>query len=75
MSQLPGRYPWHDGMRITDLIPNREFLITREYWTQQNAITLQMQASGTRLTGALNDVRRNAPGDQLGLRRHSAHKR
>ena len=57
----PGRYPWHDGMRITDLIPNREFLITREYWTQQNAITLQMQASGTRLTGALNDVRRNAP--------------
>ncbi|MGB9257580.1 MAG: SLBB domain-containing protein [Candidatus Korobacteraceae bacterium] len=57
----PGRYPWHDGMRITDLIPNREFLITREYWTQQNAITLQVQASGTRLTGELNDVRRNAP--------------
>ena len=57
----PGRYPWHDGMRITDLIPNRDFLITREYWTQQNAINLQMQASGTRLTGELNDVRRNAP--------------
>lgn len=57
----PGRYPWHDGMRITDLIPNREFLITREYWTQQNAINLQVQASGTRLTGELNDVRRNAP--------------
>lgn len=57
----PGRYPWHDGMRITDLIPNREFLITREYWTQQNAINLQVQVSGTRLTGALNDVRRNAP--------------
>ncbi len=57
----PGRYPWHDGMRITDLIPNRDFLITREYWTQQNAINLQMQTSGTRLTGELNDVRRNAP--------------
>jgi polysaccharide export outer membrane protein len=57
----PGRYPWHDGMRITDLIPNREFLITRDYWTQQNAITLQMQASGARLAGELNDVRRNAP--------------
>ena len=57
----PGRYPWHDGMRITDLIPNREFLITREYWTQQNAINLQVQASGTRLTKELNDVRRNAP--------------
>jgi protein involved in polysaccharide export with SLBB domain len=57
----PGRYPWRDGMRISDLIPNREFLITREYWTQQNAINLQMQTSGTRLTGELNDVRRNAP--------------
>ena len=57
----PGRYPWHDGMRVTDLIPNRDFLITREYWTQQNAINLQMQTSGTRLTGELNNVRRNAP--------------
>jgi len=57
----PGRYPWHEGMRISDLIPNREFLITREYWSQQNAINLQMQASGARLSGELNDVRRNAP--------------
>ena len=31
----PGRYPWHEGMRISDLIPNREFLITTEYWKQQ----------------------------------------
>jgi polysaccharide export outer membrane protein len=57
----PGRYPWHEGMRISDLIPNREFLITREYWNQQNAINLQMQEGGTRLSGELNDVRRNAP--------------
>ena len=57
----PGRYPWHEGMRITDLIPDREFLITRQYWNQQNAINLQMQATGSRLTGELNDVRRNAP--------------
>ena len=57
----PGRYPWHEGMRITDLIPNREFLITREYWNQQNAINLQMQTSGSRMNGELNDVKRNAP--------------
>ena len=36
----PGRYPWRLGMRISDLIPNREFLITREYWKQQNSIAL-----------------------------------
>ena len=57
----PGRYPWHEGMRISDLIPNREFLITREYWSQQNAINLQTQEGGARLGAALNDVRRNAP--------------
>lgn len=57
----PGRYPWREGMRISDLIPNREFLITRQYWNQQNAITLQMQQSGARLNKEINDVKRNAP--------------
>jgi len=57
----PGRYPWHEGMRVTDLIPNREFLITREYWNQQNAINLQMQTGGGRVSGELNDVKKNAP--------------
>ena len=32
----PGLYPWKDGMRISDLIPSRAFLITRHYWNQQN---------------------------------------
>ena len=32
----PGRYPWHTGMRVSDLIPNREMLITRRYWINQN---------------------------------------
>jgi len=32
----PGRIPWHEGMRISDLIPSRDFLITSGYWSQQN---------------------------------------
>jgi polysaccharide biosynthesis/export protein len=32
----PGLYPWKDGMRISDLIPSRAFLITRDYWNRQN---------------------------------------
>lgn len=32
----PGRYPWRPNMKIRDLIPNRDFLIKREYWTNQN---------------------------------------
>ncbi len=32
----PGRYVWREGMRISDLIPSRQFLLTRDYWNQQN---------------------------------------
>jgi protein involved in polysaccharide export with SLBB domain len=32
----PGRFPWHEGMRISNLIPSRNFLITSNYWNQQN---------------------------------------
>ncbi|MFZ1085452.1 MAG: SLBB domain-containing protein [Terracidiphilus sp.] len=28
----PGRFAWHPGMRLSDLIPDRESLITRNYW-------------------------------------------
>jgi protein involved in polysaccharide export with SLBB domain len=28
----PGRYPWKPGMRVRDLIPNAETLLTRRYW-------------------------------------------
>jgi polysaccharide biosynthesis/export protein len=57
----PGRYPWHEGMRISDLIPNREFLVTREYWKQQNAVALQAEESKGRVSSTTNEVRRNAP--------------
>lgn len=32
----PGRYLWHEGMRVADLIPTRDTLLTRDYWNQQN---------------------------------------
>ena len=60
----PGRYPWHLGMRISDLIPNREFLITREYWKQQNALVLEAEVTGAPVRGTIgtvNAVKRNAP--------------
>lgn len=37
---VPGRYPWRLGMRIKDLIPTRESLVTEEYWKQQNLLGL-----------------------------------
>ena len=34
----PGRYVWHPGMRITDLIPNKDALITRDYYHRRNEL-------------------------------------
>ncbi len=36
----PGRYPWHAGMRVTDLLPNKDALITRDYWQRRNQLGL-----------------------------------
>jgi len=32
----PGRYVWKEGMRVSDLIPSRDFLVTRDFWNRQN---------------------------------------
>ncbi len=40
---LPGRYVWHAGMRITDLVPNRDRLITRDYYRRLNALGITAQ--------------------------------
>ncbi|MGA8274475.1 MAG: SLBB domain-containing protein [Candidatus Sulfotelmatobacter sp.] len=34
----PGRYPWKPGMRVRDLIPNSQALLTRRYWRNRAAI-------------------------------------
>lgn len=34
----PGRYPWHPGMHISDLIPNRDVLVTRNYYQRQDEL-------------------------------------
>jgi protein involved in polysaccharide export with SLBB domain len=34
----PGRYPWKQGMRVRDLIPDAQALLTRRYWRNRAAI-------------------------------------
>jgi protein involved in polysaccharide export with SLBB domain len=34
----PGRYAWRPGMKVSDLIPNRESLVTRDYWRKRNQL-------------------------------------
>ncbi len=55
----PGRYVWHPGMRILDLVPTRNQLITRSYYSSLNNLgtgstdyqnapgSLQLRGNGT----------------------------
>lgn len=36
----PGRFAWHDGMRLNDLIPDQASLITRDYWWRRAQLGL-----------------------------------
>jgi protein involved in polysaccharide export with SLBB domain len=34
----PGRYAWKPGMRVKDLIPTKDALITRDYWLKRSQL-------------------------------------
>jgi protein involved in polysaccharide export with SLBB domain len=34
----PGRFAWHQGMRLSDLIPDKESLLTRDYWWKRASL-------------------------------------
>lgn len=58
----PGLYLWRKGMRVTDLIPSRSFLVTRRYWNRQNALARPERngAYGRRKIGASENPVENA---------------
>jgi protein involved in polysaccharide export with SLBB domain len=37
----PGRFAWHPGMRLSDLIPDKASLITRNYWWRRAQLGMQ----------------------------------
>jgi protein involved in polysaccharide export with SLBB domain len=36
----PGRFLWHQGMRLSELLPDRDSLVTRDYWWQRTQLGL-----------------------------------
>jgi len=52
----PGRYPWREGLRVRDIIPDRESLIVPDYWQRQNRVSDVLIAGQQRLRV---DVRRS----------------
>jgi protein involved in polysaccharide export with SLBB domain len=50
----PGRYPWTQGMRVSDLIPNREALVTRNYYQRKDQLgQTNADYTGPRQEGSL----------------------
>jgi protein involved in polysaccharide export with SLBB domain len=54
----PGRYPWKPGLRVRDLIPNAQTLLTRPYWMSRDAMvdgrSTQYPIRGNRRTEETN---------------------
>lgn len=62
----PGRYPWKEGMRVRDLIPNMESLIVPEYWKEQNQAEPEKAGREDRDQEYSGGQDRMARGDQYG---------
>lgn len=67
---FPFRYPWHKGMRVTDIIPDKDVLITTDYWLRQNTTNLDRISGVDKLSGigkvsgvdgTFGEVRRSIP--------------
>ena len=71
----PGRFPWREGMRVRDLIPNKEALLSREYWLRRNQVVgidenvtrllRRQENTGTQL--GVNDLAQRRPGEATEL--------
>lgn len=62
----PGRFAWHPGMRISSLIPDRESLITRNYWWKRTQLGLP--APEFEPMPALQDMRQPFDNNPINLR-------
>jgi polysaccharide biosynthesis/export protein len=36
---VPARHPWHSGIRVKDVVPDKEALIVPDYWLKRNLLT------------------------------------
>jgi polysaccharide export outer membrane protein len=69
---VPGRYPWQQGMRVRDLIPSRDALVTQEFWKRQNKLAVDLESLTFKSREEVEQDRqrenrdKNAPANQPG---------
>jgi protein involved in polysaccharide export with SLBB domain len=72
---VPGRYPWRQGMRVKDLIPSRDVLVTQEFWKRQNKLAVDLESLTFKSREEVEQDRqsdmgnrdKNAPANQPGV--------
>jgi len=60
----PGRFGWHEGMRLREIIPDKDSLITRSYWAKKNSLgftpieetTTPRERVRTPMTGSASEI-------------------
>jgi protein involved in polysaccharide export with SLBB domain len=57
----PGRFAWHSGMRLRDVIPDKQSLVTRDYWTKRNVLGFAPQEATVAAEPATEEHRRPTP--------------
>jgi protein involved in polysaccharide export with SLBB domain len=65
----PGRFAWREGMRLHDIIPDKESLITRKYWAKKNSLGFMpmeetvapREPAETRLSGSVPSTKTEQP--------------
>jgi polysaccharide biosynthesis/export protein len=64
-----GRYPWREGMRVRDVIPDRQALIVPEYWERLNVrATLEAERARLDIIRSREEARLAALRDERELR-------
>lgn len=57
----PVRMPWRPGMKVSDVIPDRQSLLTRDYWSAQNRLKPEGEAGAVPLLDAAARQPRDLP--------------
>jgi protein involved in polysaccharide export with SLBB domain len=64
----PGRFAWHSGMHVSDLIPNRESLLTPDYWLRREQLGLPVADFQPMLPPAKTESTALQPGQTTSFR-------
>ena len=63
----PGRFAWHPGMRVSELIPDKDSLVTRNYWWKTDAA--RIARSDFEPTPGFQNLRQPSDGNVITLKR------